>query len=148
VGTLVPPRALAVTVTGPVAPAVQIVKVWSQCPAQATPVGDIFRIEVSFELKVIGVLRLVPDAVWTAAVKTRVPPRVSEAVDGGLRVILPGNNGGPGCDPPPQPRMGDKNRMATAKRKPSGSNLPMHSSFFIAVLHHVDSQPAICLSSA
>jgi hypothetical protein len=48
------------------------VKVWSQCPAQATPLGDIFRIEVSFEVKVIVVLRLVPDAVWTAAVKIRV----------------------------------------------------------------------------
>jgi hypothetical protein len=96
-----------------------------------------FRIEVSFEVKVIGVVRVVPDAVWTLAVKTRVCPRVREAVEGGVRFILPGNNGGPGCDPPPQPRMGNKNRMATAKRKPSGRNLPMHSSLFIAVLDHV-----------
>jgi hypothetical protein len=79
---------------------------------------------------------LVPDVVWTAAVKTRVWPRASEALEGGLRVIFPGNKGGPGCDPPPQPRMGNNNRMATAKRNPNGCNLPMHSSFFIAVLHH------------
>ena|ERR1700733_7405633 len=50
VGTLLAPRALAVTVTGPVAPGVQVVKATSQWPAQAMPFGAIFKIEVSLEV--------------------------------------------------------------------------------------------------
>jgi hypothetical protein len=76
-----------VTVTGPVAPGLQVVKAASQCPAQATPFGARFRIEGSLELKVTAVARLVPDAVWTIAVKLRVPPTVRETVAEGIRLI-------------------------------------------------------------
>jgi len=96
VGTLVPPKALAVTVTGPLAPGEQVVKATSQCPAQATPFGAKLRIEVSLDAKVIGVARVVPDAVLAIAVKVRLPPSTSEVVEPGLRVIVPGKRGGPG----------------------------------------------------
>ena len=131
---LEPPKAVAVTVTGPVAPGLQVVNAASQCPAQATPLGARFRIEVSLDVKVMVVARLVPDVVWTLAVKARVPPTINEAVDEGVRVIFPANSGGPGCEPPPQPDMGKKSkkkRTAAARRRPSERNLPMHSSLFI-----------------
>jgi hypothetical protein len=63
VGTLVPPKALAVTVTDPVAPGVQVVNAASQWPAQATPFGARLRMEVLLEAKVIVVFRVVPDVV-------------------------------------------------------------------------------------
>jgi hypothetical protein len=66
---------------------VQVVKAASQWPAQATPFGARFRIEVSFELKVTGVARLVPDAVCTVAAKLRVPPTVRESVAEGVRLM-------------------------------------------------------------
>lgn len=91
-----PPRALAVTVTGPLAPGEQVVKATSQCPAQATPFGAKLRMEVSLDAKVIGVARFVPDTVLTVAVKLRLPPSTSDVVEPGVRVIVPGKRGGPG----------------------------------------------------
>ena len=76
-------------------------------------------------------VRFVPDAVWTVVVKAKVPPTTNEAVDEGLRVIFPGNSGGPGCEPPPQPTMGNKKRTATARCRPGEPNLPMYSSLIM-----------------
>jgi hypothetical protein len=42
---------------------VHVVKAASQCPAQATPLEAILRMEVSLEEKVIGVFRVVPETV-------------------------------------------------------------------------------------
>jgi len=46
--------------------------------------------EVSFELNVTVVLRVVPEEVCTAAVKVRIPPRASEEFVAGERTILLG----------------------------------------------------------
>src|SRR5215469_17213564 len=113
---LVPPKALAVTVTGPVAPGVQVVKATSQCPAQATPFGAKLRMEVSLEAKVIVVLRVVPDVVCTMAAKVKVPPTVRDVLIEGSKLMCPGNRGGPGCVPPPHPVMVEKQKIATARR--------------------------------
>jgi hypothetical protein len=74
---------------------VQVVKATSQCPAQATPFGAKFRIEVSLEANVIVVLRVVPDVVCTVAAKLRVPPTATEILDEGVKLMWPGNRGGP-----------------------------------------------------
>ena len=74
---------------------------------------------------------MVPDAVWTVAVKPSVDPTVRETVAEGLRLMCPGKRGGPGWDPPPHPVMAEIERTATATRKPNEPNLPMHSSFCI-----------------
>ena len=90
------------------------------------------RIEVSLEAKVTAVARFVPDVVCTVAAKVNVPPTVSEVVADGVRLIRPGKRGGPGWDPPPHPVIVEKRKMETARCKPNGRNLPMHSSLFIA----------------
>src|SRR5215831_1375689 len=125
---LVPPKALAVTVTGPVTPGVQVVKAASQCPAQATPFGAKLRMEVSLDAKVIVVLRVVPDVVCTVAAKIMVPPTVRDVLDEGVKLMWPGNRGGPEWDPPPHPEMVEKEKTITARPKVSRCNLPMHSS--------------------
>src|SRR5215831_12502670 len=87
--------------------------------------------EVSLEAKVIVVLRVVPDVVCTVAAKVKVPPTVRDVLAEGNRLMWPGNKGGPGCDPPPHPVMVERRKAVTARCKPSGRNLPMHSSLFI-----------------
>src|SRR5580700_6717241 len=114
------------------APGVQVVKATSQCPAHATPFGAKLRIEGSLDAKVTGVARLVPDAVWTLAVKLRVPPSTMEVGKPGFRLMCPGNRGGPGWDPPPHPVITENERKVTARRKLSQRNRPIHSSLFIA----------------
>ena len=137
---LVAPKALAVTVTGPLAPGAQVVKATSQCPAQATPFGAKLRMEVSLEAKVMVVLRVVPDAVWALAEKPRVPPSTRDVAEPGVRLMCPGNNGGPGWDPPPHPVMAEIERKATARRRLSEQNRPMHSSLLLFIAY--DSQPS------
>jgi hypothetical protein len=87
--------------------------------------------DVSLEEYVTVVLRFVPEAVCTDAVKTKVAPIVRDALVDGVKLMRPGNKGGPGWDPPPHPMMVEKEQRATARRKLSQRNLPMHSSSFI-----------------
>src|SRR5215469_1894100 len=133
---LLAPRALAITVTRPVFPAEQVVKVVSQCPAHATPLGATFRIEVSLEVKVMGVLMLVPVVVWAEATKFRVAPRVNEALVEGVRLMRPGKIGGPGLLLP-HPAKPHKPRIATANCRPREQNLPMHPSLAVSDSHRV-----------
>jgi hypothetical protein len=79
------------------------------------------------------VFRVVPDVVCTVAAKASVPPTVSDKLDEGVRLMRPGNRGGPGWEPPPHPAMVKKEQRATARRKLGQGNLPMHSSSFIAI---------------
>jgi len=90
--------------------------------------------EGSLEVKVIAVFKFVPDEVWTLAEKLNVFPSVNEVFDDGLRLMRPGNRGGPGLAPPPHPVMGNKERMVTARLRPIGRNLPMHSSPKLTVI--------------
>src|SRR5271169_3644819 len=111
---LLAPRAEAVTRATPVAPGLQVVKATSQCPAQATPLGAIVRIEVSLDEKLMAVVRVVPEAVCADAVKTTTPPRTREVLVAGARLIFPGNSGGPGLEPPPHPLRLHRERIASA----------------------------------
>ena len=63
VGTLLAPRAVAVTRAMPALPALQMLKVISQCPAQATPLGETFTIDVSLDVKLMATRRVVPEVV-------------------------------------------------------------------------------------
>jgi hypothetical protein len=127
---------------------VQEVKLASQCPAQATPFDERLRIEVSLEEKVMVVLRFVPEAVWTAAVKPRVPPRLREVVLEGLRAIFPGKRGGPALEPPPHAALNQREKIAMINQGPLERNLPMHSSFFIIKLDIWSGALRSCLRDA
>src|SRR4051812_17040153 len=120
----------------PVAPGLQVEKVASQCPAQATPFEAILRIDVSLEEKVTAVFRFIPEAVWTLEVKFIVPPNTRDVLREGVRVTFPANSGGPAFEPPPQPEKLHKKRIATAQYGPPERNLPMHSSSNVAVILH------------
>src|SRR5579871_6732468 len=90
VGSLEAPRAVAMTLTGPMPAGMQLVKPLSQWPAQATPLGERVRIEVSLEENVIGTFRLVPEVVCTEAEKPTVAPREIELMLAGVKVTFPG----------------------------------------------------------
>jgi len=64
-----------------------MLKVLSQRPAQAIPAGDMLRMEVSLEVKVIVVLRIVPELLETEAMKPRVLPKTIEAGPPGVTVM-------------------------------------------------------------
>jgi hypothetical protein len=66
-----------------------------------------------------------------------------EVAEPGLRLMRPGNRGGPGWDPPPHPVMVKNERKATDRRRLSKRNRPMHSSLSIAY----ESQPCPCAST-
>ena len=132
-GALLPPSAEAVTWAAPVPPGVQVVKLASQCPAQATPFGAIFKTEVSLEANVKVVERLVPEVDCAEAVKVKVPPSTREAVLEGLIVILPAKMGGPAFLPPPHPLTLHKERMESVTSQPPERNLPMHPSLLCPV---------------
>src|SRR5438445_4332437 len=153
VGMLLAPSAEAVTCTAPEPPGVQVVKAISKCPAQATPLGAMFRTEVSLDEKVMGVERLVPEAVCTDAVKIITAPWATEVLLEGLRLTFPGNSGGPALPPPPHPVMLHINRIATVRQRefeceflhtdiPLHRNLPMHPS-----KHCVSSASETCRTS-
>ena len=132
VGMLVAPRAEAVTWTTPVLPGVQEVKLTSQCPAQATPLGASVKMEVSLEEKVMGVAMVVPEAVDADALKLRALPRRREVEALGVRLTLPGKMGGPAFLPPPHPPKLHSERIATANRKAFERNLRMHPSLSLS----------------
>jgi hypothetical protein len=90
------------------------------------PLGAIFKTEVSLDENVIGVERLVPEAVWADALKMRTEPCVSEVLLEGSRLIFPGKRGGPALPPPPQPLTVHSERSATANRQALERDLPMH----------------------
>src|SRR5579872_1964537 len=104
-----------------------MVNVTSQCPAQATPVGPTFRIEVSLDEKVMGTARFVPVLVCAEEVKKSMPPNSREVLPEGDRVTLPGKSG-VFFLPPPHPAMPANARIATARRSLPEPNLPMHPS--------------------
>src|SRR5580704_3622263 len=118
----------------PGAPGVHTVNPASQWPAHATPLGARVRIEVSLEVKVIVVFRLVPEAVCTAAVKFRVPPRFRDVVGPGLSVTLPAKRGGPGLDPPPHAGKPSSKETINTDHRPLERNLPMHSSLVVSMV--------------
>src|SRR5579871_724225 len=76
------------------------------------------------------VVRFVPEAVWTAAVKFRVPPSSIEVVVLGVSVTFPANRGGPAL-PPPHAGTPNKEVTAIANHRPLERNLPMDSSFLV-----------------
>jgi hypothetical protein len=104
-----------------------MVKVASQWPAQANPVGDMFKTEVSLEEYVMGTARLVPPLVCADEMNEITPPRTRDVLPPGVRVILPGNSG-VFFFPPPHPTMLPNIKIATAKRRLPERNLPMHPS--------------------
>jgi hypothetical protein len=104
-----------------------MVKVTSQCPAQATPVGPTFRTEVSLDEKVMGTARFVPLLVCAEELKKSMPPNTREVLPEGERVTLPGKSG-VFFFPAPQPAMLTNARIATARRSLAEPNLPMHPS--------------------
>jgi hypothetical protein len=122
-----------VTWTTPTLPGVHVVKAASQWPAQATPLDARFRIEVSLEEKVMGTLRLVPEAVVTAEVKLIVLPNTIDVLVVGFSVTWPAKRGGPALVPPPQAAKAHRAKIVTAKRRLPEGNLPMHPSKHFAV---------------
>src|ERR1700736_2526512 len=128
VGTLDSPRADAVTWAAPVPPGVQVVKATSQCPAQATPLGAMFRTEVSLEEKVMGTARFVPEVVCADALKPNVAPKTTEVLLLGVRLTFPGKSGVLTLEPLPQPPMLHKERTAIVNGKTFKRDLPMHPS--------------------
>jgi hypothetical protein len=104
--------------------------------------GAIFKTEVSLDEKLMGTLRLVPVVVCADALNPNVAPSTTEALLLGVRLTFPGKSGGPDLEPPPQPLMLNRKRMATANRKiaieqlmrPDRTvhrDLPMHPSSLI-----------------
>src|SRR6266567_9211649 len=134
VGVLVAPSAEAVTCTTPVPPGVQVVKLTSQWPAQATPLEASVKTDVSLEEKVMLVEILVPEEVCAEAVKLRVPPSAREVLLPGVRVTRPGKMGVPAFLLPPQPLKLHRGRIATATHKAFERNRPMHPSLLFLSL--------------
>jgi hypothetical protein len=108
---------------------VQVVNAASQWPAQATPFGAKFRIDVSLEVKVMVTFRVVPEDVWAAAAKLRTLPSVKDVALEGDRLIFPGNKGLPGLLLP-HPARFKRQKMPAASHTPQERNLPMYSSLF------------------
>ena len=75
----------------------------------------------------IATFSVVPEGVWADEVKPKTPPKVSDVAVPGLRLILPGNNGGPGLELP-HPVKFKSEKTANASHTPQERNLPMHSS--------------------
>ena len=123
------PRAVAVTVTGPLFPGMQAVKSVSQCPAQAMPFAERLRMEVSLEEKVTGVAMFVPEVVWTVALKVRTPPKTREVLLAGVIEICPGKMGEPALEPP-HPVMLPRKQRIIEKRNQFERNRPMPPLYF------------------
>src|SRR5579864_9112520 len=96
VGELVTPRAVAVTCTVPLLPGAQKLKVGSQRPAQAAPLGVISRMLELLDWNVKAGVTAVPPPFCAVAVKRSVLPSCSEMLVAGVTRILPGTSDGPG----------------------------------------------------
>src|SRR5579864_1551526 len=126
VGGLLTPRAVAVTWTDPVPPGVQVLKVASQRPAQAAPLGAMLRMLVLLDWKVKAGAMVVPTTFCADAVKISVPPSCSDALVAGERMTLAGTSDGPGGLCPPHPANMHRAIIETTDAIRSKCHLPMH----------------------